>query len=125
MTRRDSAQSALPGIGGQRPRPAVARVRRGVDVQLRSQRHMGRLEAVDEGLVALARTLADAIDSEVTAPDGSRYTVGALAGRLFPVLLELRGDRHDGPDDGQLDAELLALVASVRDAARPDPSDDR
>ena len=67
---------------------------------------LGQLEPVDDGLVGLARTLADAIDAEPD-PDTSRFTVGTLAGRLVPVLLELRGERRDGAGDG-LDAELAA-----------------
>ena len=103
----------------------MARVRRAVDLQLRAHRAMGQVEPVDQGLVGLARTLADAVDAEVTDPDGSRYTVGALAGRLFPVLLELRGERHDGAGDIGLDVELQALLAEVRDAARSRAPDDR
>lgn len=76
---------------------------------------MGQLEAVDQGLVALARTLADSMDAEVVDPEGSRYTVGNLSGRLFPVLLELRGERRDPGDGGGVDAELAALVAALRD----------
>lgn len=124
MTRPDRAQAPLPGIGGDAKGP-VARVRKSVDLQLRVQRGMGQLEPVDEGLVGLARTLADTIDAEVTDPDGSRYTVGALAGRLFPVLLELRGERRDSAGDLGLDVELQALLAEVRDAARSRQADDR
>jgi hypothetical protein len=76
---------------------------------------MGQLERVDEGLVALARTLADSMDAEVLDPDGSRYTVGNLSGRLLPVLLELRGERRDTAGDAGYDAELAALVAALRD----------
>lgn len=98
-------------------RGRVARVRRGVDAQLAAQRRLGHLEAVDTGLVAIARTLADALDAEWTDTEGSRFTVGALAGRLVPVLLELRGETRDTPGDG-IDAELAALVAAIRDAPR-------
>ena len=94
----------------------MSRIRRGVEDQLKAQRAAGQLEDVDKGLVALARTLADAADAEHVDPDGSRYTVGALAGRLVPVLLELRGERAGGD---VIDAELAALVAALRDAPRP------
>jgi hypothetical protein len=76
---------------------------------------MGQLEKVDDGLVALARTLADSVDAEVLDPDGSRYTVGTLSARLLPVLLELRGERRDTAGDTGYDAELAALVAALRD----------
>lgn len=86
---------------------------------------MGQIEPVDTALIALARTLADAIDDEHTDPDGSRFTVGALAGRLVPVLLELRGERRDAASDVGYDAELAAIVAAVRDAQGPGPPVDR
>lgn len=108
-------QPKLPGITAPRGSAPVARVRRGVDTQLAQQRRMGQLERVDEGLVALARTLADSMDAEVLDPDGSRYTVGNLSGRLLPVLLELRGERRDTAGDAGYDAELAALVAALRD----------
>lgn len=122
MTGRDRAQPHLPGIGGA---PGTARVRRYVDRQLRAQRAMGRLEPVDDGLVGVAMTLADAMDAEVRDPDGSRFTVGALAGRLVPVLLELRGQPRDTASDIDYDAELAALVAALRHVPRPGPPDDR
>jgi hypothetical protein len=125
MARKDRAQAPLPGIGRPGDGRPVARVRRGVDQQLRAQRGMGQLETVDEGLVALARTLADQIDAEVLDPDGSRFTVGALSGRLVPVLLELRGERRDSASDVGYDAELAALVAALGNAARSRPPDDR
>lgn len=115
-------QPRLPGVGADRS--AVARVRRAVDAQLAAQRGMGQIEPVDAGMIGLARTLADAIDNEVTDPDGSRFTVGALAGRLMPVLLELRGSRRDSASDVGYDEELAALQAALRDAARSRASDD-
>lgn len=71
---------------------------------------------MDDGLIGLAMTLADVIDAETVDPKGSRYTVGHLVGRLFPVLMELRGERLDVPgSDVDYDAELAAIVAAVRD----------
>jgi hypothetical protein len=117
VTKPKRGQSVLPGFGGARP---VARVRRSVDAQLAAQRDLGHLERIDSGLVGIARTLADAMDAEVTDPDGSRYTVGALAGRLVPVLLELRGGGRDSSAD-DTDDELARIVAALRDAPRPEP----
>jgi hypothetical protein len=59
--------------------------------------------------------LADAADAEHLDTDGSRYTVGALAGRLLPVLLELRGERVVASIE---DAELAALIATLREVDR-------
>jgi hypothetical protein len=114
VTKPARGQLSLLGDG----RGRVARVRRGVDAQLTAQRRLGHLEPVDTGLVAIARTLADALDAEWLDAEGSRFTVGALAGRLVPVLLELRGETRDTPGDG-IDTELAALVAAIRDAPRP------
>jgi hypothetical protein len=94
----------------------VARIRRGVDEQIRAQRAAGQLENVDAALIALARTLADAADAEHLDPDGSRFTVGSLGGRLVTVLLELRGER--GAAGEGLDVELETLKAALRDAPR-------
>jgi len=95
---------------------AVARVRRGVDVQIRAQRAAGQLERVDDALISLARTLADALDAEHLDPDGSRFTVGSLSGRLVTVLLELRGER--GAAGEGVDVELAQLVDALRHAPR-------
>lgn len=93
----------------------MQRVRRSVDTQLRAQRSLGHLETVDEGLVGLARTLADAIDYEWALPEPATFTMGALAGKLTTVLLQLRGERRDVGDG--YDVELEQLRAAIRDAA--------
>lgn len=124
MTKRDRAGTPLPGMATGAQQRAVARVRRAVDQQLAAQRAMGQIEAVDAGMIGLARTLADAIDAEALDPDGSRFTVGALSGRLLPVLLELRGERRDAASDLGYDEELARLAATIRDAARARAPDD-
>jgi hypothetical protein len=98
---------------------AVARVRRGYDRQLAAQRALGHIEPVDDGLIAVGRTLADALDAEHTDPKGSRYTVGALSARLVAVMLELRGERRDTAGDFGVDEELARLAAAIRDITRP------
>jgi hypothetical protein len=108
----------LPGLSAATGR--VARVRKGVDATIRDLRKGGRLEPVDAALLAIARTLADAADAEHLDPDGSRYTVSAILGKLVPVVGVLRGDRSDAGDG--IDAELLALVGALRDAQGPRPS---
>jgi hypothetical protein len=96
-----------------------------VDRTIAGQRAMGQIEIVDEALVAVARTLADAMDEEWAGPDPSSYTVATVAGRLVPVLLELRGERRDSGSDVGWDDELEQLKAALRDAARSRPPDDR
>lgn len=117
MTSRRRPDPPLPGLGGP-GQPRVARVRKAVDEQIKAQRAMGQLEVVDQALVAVARTLADAMDAEVLDRDGSRYVEQTIAGRLVPVLLELRGERRDAASDVGWDHELELLRAEIRDAAR-------
>lgn len=93
----------------------VRRVRRGVDTTVGALRSGGRLEPVDAALVAVVRTLADAIDDEHTDPDGSRFTVASLAGKLLPALDRLRG--IDAGDD--VDDLTAALFGALPD--RPPP----
>jgi len=93
------------------------RVRRGVEATVSALRAGGRLEPVDAALVALARTLADAVDDERADVDGSGYTVATLGGRLVPVLEILRGERVVGFDD--LDALLAGMRLDEGDEARP------
>jgi len=86
----------------------VRRVRAGVDATIKALRSGGRLEPVDAATVALARTLADALDDEHADPDGSRFVVATLAGKLEPIVEVLRGERIAGFDE--ID-ELLAAMA--------------
>jgi hypothetical protein len=85
------------------PPPPVQRVRRGVDATVAALRQLGRLEPVDAALVNVARTLADAMDAEHADPDGSRFVVASIAGKLVPVLGLLRGG-GGGVDDDDLAA---------------------
>jgi hypothetical protein len=85
----------------------VRRVRRGVDATVKALRDGGRLEPVDAALVAVARTLADALDDERSDVDGSAFTVGALAGKLTPVLDRLRGQAVPDGFDDELRAALF------------------
>lgn len=121
MKRTDPGDVPLTGLGGRGAAPRVRRVRRGVDAQLTAQRALGHLEPVDSALVALARTLADAIDEEWAGPEPSSYTVATVAGKLAPILLHLRGERRD--DGASWDDELERLRAALRDAAGSRPPD--
>ena len=86
----------------------VRRVRKGVDLTITALRTTGRLEDVDAALIAMARTLADAMDDERSSVDGSGFTVATIAGRLLPVVAELRGERVAGFD--ALDAILAGMA---------------
>jgi hypothetical protein len=115
VTTRKTQQAALFAP----PTRGVARVRRFVDRQIRAQRDVGQLEPVDDGLVGIVMTMADAIDRQAVGTDGSDYTVLMGCKNLADVLLKLRGsDPGAGADDGP-DVELAALVAAIRDAAGP------
>jgi hypothetical protein len=120
VKRAAAGQMALMETGG----AAVARVRRYVDRQIRAQRAMGQLEPVDDGLIGVVMTMADIIDTEVTTPDRSAFTILTGLSKLAPILLELRGERRDTATDAGWDEELATLVAAIRDAARPAPADD-
>ena len=109
-------QDPLPGItpaDGAR----VARTRRYVDRQLRAQRGMGQLEPVDEGLIGLVMTAADAIDRDVLDPDVSSFTLYRGIDVTARLLLELRGERRDAAGDVGYDDELARLEAEIRNAA--------
>lgn len=99
-------------------RPPVRRVRRGVDVTVKALRDTGRIEPVDTALVALARTLADAIDDEHTRWDGSSYKVANLAGRLHPVIADLRGEGF-AAFGSEIDALLRGMSADARGYGEP------
>jgi len=115
------AQPHLPGFGG---KPRVARVRRYVDRQLKAQRTMGQLEPVDNGLIGLAMTAADAVDRDVIDPDVSSWTLYKGIDTTARLLLELRGERAVGVTDG-VDVELVALTHTLRDVTGSVPSDAR
>lgn len=117
-------QDALPGLDaavGAR----VSRARRYVDRQLRAQRAMGQLEPVDEGLIGLVMTAADAIDRDVADRDVSSFTLYRGIDVTARLLLELRGERRDAASDVGYDDELARLAAEIQDAARSRAPDDR
>lgn len=105
-------QDRLPGMAKRR---RTGRVRRGLDQTIRAMRDTGRIEAVDEAILALARVAADELDDACHDPDESRYTRATLIGRYASVLDTLVAD--DGPD---LDPGGLGeLFAGVGDTTTP------
>jgi hypothetical protein len=68
----------------------------------------GRLEKVDEALVVLARTSAQALDDAVRNLERS-YAISACVRSHLTVLLALLGRFGVEPDDGGI-GELLAFL---------------
>ena len=95
-------------------RRRVGRVRRGLDDTVRAMRATGRLEAIDAGLLALARVAADELDDACRDVDESRYTRATLIGRYATVLDALV---HRDPGDDL--ADLADLFAEDLDTPPP------
>jgi hypothetical protein len=91
----------------------AGRNRKAADATIRALRGLGRLEPVDDALIAQVRSLADAVDA---APDDSR-----LWGQYRAALGDLR---EVGVDDGSADAiaELLARVRGTAEVGDPPPA---
>ena len=73
----------------------------------------GKLESVDDATVALARTLAAALD--VVDPGECPAQVASLARAHLAALKLLRGVRDDDSDDGFSDL-VAAMRSSMGDA---------
>lgn len=109
MARRNAGQlEAFPARS--RPRRNAAAVER----TIRALREADRLEDLDAGLIAAARTLARALDEA-----GSPYVAASVARVHLDALRLLAG--RPAPEPDELDAFLRSLQrpgsASVRDAA--------
>src|SRR4051794_22700009 len=98
-----SGQLRLPGTVTRR---RVGRGRRGLDDRVRAMRDTGRLEAIDAGLLALARVAADELDDACRDTDESRYTRATLIGR-YATVLDALVNRDPGDDLADL-ADLFA-----------------
>ena len=97
------SQLRLPGTATRR---RIGWIRRGLDDTVRAMRDTGRLEAIDAGLLALARVAADELDAACRDDDESRYTRATLIGRYHTVLDALV-NRDVGDDLADLFAEDL------------------
>jgi hypothetical protein len=80
-----------------------------LDDTLKALRDLGRLEAVDTALVALARVVADELDGACSDPEESRYTRGTLTSHYHRVLTHLLA-RPDAP--ATTDDELADMFAA-------------
>jgi hypothetical protein len=97
----------------------VRRIRKAFDRSVSGLRRAHALEDVDEVLVAMGRTCADALDDEHTAPEGSRFVLYRGMTELRAIVDDLRGRR----DLEYLDDELAGLSAPMGDPAPPGPPD--
>jgi hypothetical protein len=87
----------------------------GVERTVAGLRDAGRLEAADEAAVALARTLAGALDT--VDPVVWPAQVASLARAQLATLKLLRGVADDDRDAG-----LDELLAALGNASEPGPS---
>lgn len=85
------------------PPPRRYRNQRATEATITSLRRLGRIEPVDEANIALARTIATALDQ--LAPDDP--SIGTLARTQLQALRMLRGTQDDSA------TALAALLASV------------
>lgn len=97
-------QRHLPGLAGRRNR----RVRRGLELTLLAQR--SRFTRADLATVAMARTLADAIDDEHQGA-ASGAVIAALTRQLAAMLADLATRTDSTTDD--TDPALAALLADL------------
>ncbi len=100
------------------PKRARGRVTIGLEHTITALRAGGRLEPVDDALVALAREAAALVAGAVADPDESRYVCATLLGRYDTVLSHLLGR----PDDDTGRPTLGDLLAGALDGPGPDPS---
>lgn len=103
-------QRHLPGLAGRRPR----RVRRGLELTLLAVR--ARLTRTDLATVAMARTLADAIDDEHQGAANGQV-IAALTRQLSAMVVDLCARNVDAHDDPALTALLDELSAPSLDTA--------
>ena len=103
---REQSQFALGRSGGLPPR----RLARAVERDLRELRRTDRLDGADNTLVAALRDLARLAEDEAVDPNGSRFTAGALVGRLIDAHRLLKGP------DAPIADDVAVFLASLRTA---------
>ena len=105
----------LPLIPPDRRR--IGRVRRGYDQTTRALRDTGRVEPIDDALLALGRVWADQLDDAVSDANESRFVRARCAAVYLDVLRVLRDQTRPDVDALSLDD----LFASVDDPAHLEP----
>jgi hypothetical protein len=89
------------------------RNKQAIDRGIGALRELGHLEPVDEPVVALARTTADALDVMDPAEQGT--AMAAMVRAHLAVLTMLRGSNNGGSGD-DLSNWLTSLSSQVGDA---------
>lgn len=84
------------------------RLVRAAEATLKELRRTDRLDRADAGLVAAYRDLARLAEDEAVDPAGSRFTAGALVGRLIEAHQLLKGP------DAPIADDVAAFLASLR-----------
>jgi hypothetical protein len=99
-------QTVLPlgPNGGSKTRRLV----RAVEADLRELRRTDRLDSTDHTVIAACRDLARLAEDEAVDPQGSRFTAGALVGRLIEAHQLLKGP------DAPIADDVAAFLASLR-----------
>ena len=97
-------------LGAATPKGMVARTRKGVDVTIRELRQQEAITPAHEAMVALARSLADMLDRELTCGDPSAYNVAQLSGKLTACVDRLTMAMGQGTDSTM--ADFLASITT-------------
>jgi hypothetical protein len=90
--------------------PRIGRVRRGWDVTVRAARATGRLEPIDEAVIALGRVVADDADAAGRSDDVSPFVRNALYRTMLDVVTTFRDQTRPDADAHSLDDLLAGLV---------------
>ena len=88
----------------------IGRVRRGWDVTVRAARATGRIEPIDEAVIALGRVVADDADAAGRSPDVSPFVCNALYRTMLDVVTTFRDQTRPDADAATLDDLLAGLV---------------
>ena len=88
----------------------IGRVRRGWDVTVRAARATGRLEPIDEAVIALGRVVADDADACGRDGDVSPFVRNALYRTMLDVVTTFRDQTRPDADAQSLDDLFAGLV---------------
>jgi hypothetical protein len=100
-------------------RRRIGRVRRGWDTTVLALRATGRLEPIDEALIALGRVIADEADAAAADEAESRFVRNALLKTMLTTVTTMRDQTRPDADNASLD-DLLAALDDSAHAGPPD-----